>query len=368
MTILQFGKFFPPDIGGMENFIYDLTEVISQKINCDVLCSNSKNKTIIEKKKNYIIIRTASFGKAFSTSISPVMIYWLKKIGNKYDIIHLHLPDPMATFAYFLVRPKAKLILHWHSDIIKQKKLLKFYEPLQNWLLNRADKIIVTSPNYIKGSKYLLKYKNKCIVIPLGLNFEKLKVNENKIREIKEIYKDKSIIFSLGRLIYYKGFEYLIKAMVDVDAYLLIGGSGILKKKLENLIKSLGLEKKVFLLGMIDEKNLGSYYQVCDIFCLPSIYKTEAFGLVQLEAMYFSKPLVSTEIKGSGVSWVNQNNITGLVVQSKNSIALAEAINKIIKNLELKNKFSRNAGERIKEFNIKYISQQIIKLYKELLD
>ncbi len=368
MKILQFGKFFPPDIGGMENFIYDLTEELSQKIQCDVLCSNSKNRTTIENKKNYKVIRTKSFGKVFSTSISPSMIYWLKKIGNDYDIIHLHLPDPMANLAYFLAKPKTKLILHWQSDIIKQKRLLFFYEPLQNWILKKADKIIATSPNYIEGSKYLKKYKEKCIVIPLGLNSNKFKINENKEKEIKSLYKDKPIIFTLGRLVYYKGFNYLIEAMKDIDAYLLLGGEGPLKEKLQKKIEDLNLKGKVFLLGKIKDEELSSYYRCCDVFCLPSISKTEAFGIVQMEAMYFKKPIISTDIKGSGVSWVNQNNITGLVVPPKDSTALSEAINKILNNKELKEKFGENGRKRFeKEFNITIISQKILNLYKDII-
>jgi len=368
MRILQFGKFFPPDVGGIESFIYDLTEKLSQEIKCDVLCSNSKNKTIIEKKGNYTIIRTASFGKLFSTSISPPMVYWLKKIGNNYDIIHLHLPDPMANLSYFLVRPETKLILHWHSDIIRQKKILFFYRPLQDWLLRKADKIIATSPNYIEGSEYLKNYKEKCTVIPSGLNPEKLKIDENNVKEIKNLYKDKPIIFSLGRLVYYKGFEYLIEAMKDIDAYLLIGGSGPLKESLQKKIEYLNLTRKVFLLGKIKDEDLGSYYQACDVFCLSSIHRTEAFGLVQVEAMYFGKPIVSTDIKGSGVSWVNQNNVTGLIVPPKDSKALAKAIDKIIKNPELKEKFGENAKKRFdQEFDISSVGEKIINVYREVL-
>ncbi len=368
MKILQFGKFFPPDVGGIENVIYEITEGLSQKINCDVLCSNSKNKTVIEKKDKYTVIRTASLGKIFSTSISPAIICWLKKICNNYDLIHIHLPDPMASLAYFVARPKTKLVIHWHSDIIKQKRLLFFYEPLQNWLLKKADKIIATSPNYIEGSKYLKKYKEKCVMIPLGLNPNKFKINENKEKEIKNLYKDKPIIFTLGRLVYYKGFNYLIEAMKNIDAYLLLGGEGPLKEKLQKKIEDLNLREKVFLLGKIKDEELSSYYRCCDVFCLPSVSKTEAFGIVQMEAMYFKKPIISTNIKGSGISWVNQNNITGLIVQPKDSIALAEAINKILNNKDLREKFGENGRKRFeKEFNITTISQKILNLYKDII-
>ncbi|HOL90304.1 MAG TPA: glycosyltransferase [Candidatus Pacearchaeota archaeon] len=368
MKALQFGKFFPPDVGGMENFIYEITENLSQKINCDVLCSNSKNKTVVEKRDKYTIIRTASLGKIFSTSISPTMIYQLKKICNNYDLIHIHLPDPMASLAYFVVRPKTKLVIHWHSDIIKQKNFLIFYKPLQNWLLNKADKIIVTSFNYLNESKNLKKYKDKCVVISLGINPKNLKINQNKVKEIKNLYKDKAIIFTLGRLVYYKGFSYLIKAMQNIDAYLLLGGEGPLKEKLQKEINDLKLNNKIFLLGKIKNEEIGSYYQSCDIFCLPSISKAEAFGLVQIEAMYFGKPIVSTNIKGSGVGWVNQNNITGFVVPPRDSEALADAINKILNDKELKEKLGENGKKRFeREFNIKVIGKKILNLYKDII-
>ena len=370
MKILQFSKFFPPYIGGIESFVFDLTEELSKKITCDVLCSNTKNETVIENKGKYKVIRTASLGRIFSTSISFAMIYWLKKIGNEYDSIHMHLPNPMANLAYFLVRPRAKLILHWHSEIVRPKSLLFLYEPLQNWLLKRADKIVILTPSYFQDSKYIRKYKEKTIVIYYCINPEILKVNEYKVREIKNLFKDKPIILSLARLVYFKGFEYLIEAMKSIDAYLLIGGSGPLREKLQKQINNLNLSKKVFLLGEIKkyEEGIGSYYNACDIFCLPSIYKAESFGIVLVEAMYFGKPIVSTDIKGSGVRWVNKNNLTGLIVQPKDSNALANGINKIIKNPDLKKEFGENAKKRFEEnFKMKIAVDKIFKLYYEIV-
>jgi len=155
--------------------------------------------------------------------------------------------------------------------------------------------------------------------------------------------------------------------MKEIDGCLLIGGEGELRDKFKKIIINSGLEKKVFLLGKIQEKDLGSYYQTCDIFCLPSVEKSEAFGLVLLEAMHFGKPLVSTDIKGSGVSWVNQNNITGLVVEPKDPTVLAGAINKIIENPNLKIKFGENGKRRFKkEFEIKTVADKIFKLYNEV--
>lgn len=367
--VLHISKFYPPDRGGIESFTGDLINNISHKIICDVLCFNKKNKTIIEKRGFYNIIRAAILGNFFSAPISFSIIFLLKKIYKEYNILHLHLPNPIATLAIFLINPKNKLIIHWHSDIIRQKKIFFLYSFLQNWILKRADLIIVSSKNYLDNSPHLKKYKEKCIIIPLGVDPARLKYDKEKVENIRKTYKGKPIIFSLGRLVYYKGFDYLIKAMEKVDGYLIIGGRGILEKKLKRLIKDLKLEKKVFLLGDIKNSEISNYYKACDIFCLPSIEKSEAFGIVQLEAMYFAKPIVSTEIPGSGVSFVNQNNFTGLVVTPRDAEALAWAINKIIKSQKLKELFGKNGKKRFNEkFHIKKITREILNLYKILLD
>lgn len=369
MRILHISKFYPPEVGGIETFVGDLSQELSESIECDVLCANKENRTIIEKREKVKIIRTASLKEIFSTPISPSMISWLRKISKYYDLIHLHLPNPMANLAYFLAGPKAKLLVHWHSDIVRQKKLLSFYEPLQDWLLKKADKIIATSSDYLRGSEYLLKYKDKCKIIPLGLNPARLVADRKKELRIKEKFPDKPIIFSIGRLIYYKGFEYLIKAAKQVDGYFLLAGEGEMKVKLEKLIEKLDLKNRVFLLGRLQEEELGNYYNVCDVFSMPSVEKSEAFGVAQLEAMYFGKPIVSTNISGSGVSFVNQDNITGFVVPPRDSNSLAEALNKILRNEKLREKFSKNAKERFENnFCIKTVAEEILKLYRETVE
>lgn len=367
--VLHISKFYPPDIGGIESFVGDLVNNISQKIVCDVLCFNKKNKTIIEKKRFYKIIRTATLGSFFSVPISFSLIFFLKKIHKKYNILHLHLPNPIATLAVFLVRPKSKIIIHWHSDIVKQRKLFFLYSFLQNWILKKADKIIVTSPQYLNTSPDLKNNIRKCVMIPLGVDPVRLKYDREEVEKIKKTYKGKPIIFSLGRFVYYKGFDYLIKAMSVIDGYLLIGGTGPLEKKIRKLIKDMKLEKKVVLLGHIETTKIANYYKACDIFCLPSVERSEAFGIVQVEAMSFAKPVVSTNIYGSGVSFVNQNNLTGLVVKPKDFDSLAWAINKIIKNEKLKKIFGKRAKERFNEkFHIKKIAKEILNLYKKVLN
>lgn len=371
MKILQLGKFYPPDIGGIETVMFDITEVLNQQknIHCDVLCSNNNFEFKEDIVNDYKVYRTKTFGKYFSTSITPQMIFKLRNIISQYDIIHVHLPDPMANLALFLSNTKnKKIVIHWHSDIIKQKYILKLYEPLQNWLLKRADKIIATTPKYIKESQYLQKYKNKCVSIPIGIDQTRLTYTDKEVDKIKNKYKYKKIIFSLGRLAYYKGFEYLIQSAnyLNDDFIILIGGSGSLKSELESLIIKEKLQDKVKLLGRIEDEQLGNYYKACDIFCMSSIIKSEAFGVVQIEAMSFAKPIVATKIDGSGVDWVNQNMISGLNVEIKNQKALSVAFNNILSDTNTYMQYSDNAIKRFNElFKRDKMVSKIVEVYEK---
>ncbi|MCK5677671.1 MAG: glycosyltransferase, partial [Flavobacteriaceae bacterium] len=277
MKILQLGKFYPPVFGGIQNVMYEFaTGLNDENIHCDVLCSNTENKYIITHYDTYKVFRTKSYGVHFSTSISPQMITILKSIQDDYDIISIHFPDPMAALALFISKPKCKVVLHWHSDVIKQKYLLKLFEPLQNWVINRADLIIGATETHIKESNQANLMIDKSLILPYPFDSNALKkcINLDLLHHLKTTYKNKKIIFAMGRLIYYKGFKYLVEAAKHLnDEYIiLIGGEGELKKDLEEKIFTNHLESKIKLIGFIPHSELGTYYELCDIFCLPSTF------------------------------------------------------------------------------------------------
>lgn len=355
--ILQVGKFYPPAIGGIETTMQDICEGLNARgFICDVLCSHSMRHfrlDILDSKAR--IYRTKSYGKLANTSITPQMIYFLKNIGKTYDIIHLHLPDPMANLALLCANLSDKIIIvHWHSDIIKQKYLLQLYKPLQSWLLKRADIIIGTSPKYITQSPFLQHYQNKCIAIPSGVQNPKPTKTPPKC--------EPKLLFALGRLVSYKGFEYAIKMMqyLPQDYRLCIGGKGELESSLKSLVSALNLENRVSFLGFIDDWELPNLYRKSAIFILSSITKNEAFGLVQAEAMSYGVPVVSCAIEGSGVDWVNQNGYSGIVVPPKDSKALAQAVLEISKNYEF---YSTNA---LRRFQAHFTKDKMIDSLKDL--
>ena len=365
MRVVQISKYYYPVIGGVEGHLKLLSEEISKRVEVKVLVSNVKPETEIERSNNLEVIKIASIGKLFSMPLSPTFPFWMSEI--KADILHFHHPFPWGIVSYFLAEPEAKVVVTYHSDIVRQKITGSLFTPILTRFLKRADCIIATSPNLIEGSPVLKNYKDKCRVIPLGIDAEKFKAksDEDKICSIRNKFRTKLVLF-VGRLIYYKGLEYLIQTIPEIDAHFILIGDGPLEKDLRKKISDLKIEEKVTILKAMDESELISYYYACDLFVLPSIAKSEAFGLVQLEAMSCGKPVVSTNLP-TGVPFVNLHKCTGLIVPPGDSRALAEAINTLLENENLRRVYGENARLRVEEeFTKEKMINRTLELYYEI--
>ena len=310
MKVLQLGK-FSPIRGGVEKVEWSLTEGLSaQGVPCDMLCASfdgAKETQVIPMNEHGRVIVVPTWLQAAGTMIAPKMIGWLRKHAAEYDIIHVHHPDPMAALALRLSGYKGRVILHWHSDILSQRFFLFFYRPLQNWLIRRAERIVGTTPVYVRESPHLAHAQDKCTAVPIGI--DPLQPDPERVSAIRQRFEDKKLILSIGRLIPYKGYPYLIEAMALLpdDYHLVIGGTGPLREQLEQLIQDKNLQERITLTGYIDDADLPAWFGACDCFVLTSTMKTEAFGIVQIEAMSCHKPVVATRIPHSGVSWVNED-------------------------------------------------------------
>ncbi len=362
-------------MGGTEKVNYDIVEGLNLNPNyqVDELCFAHTPDYVEIEFPNYKLFRVPIYGIKFSTPIPKTFFSIYRKIRNDYDIIHIHFPNPIASLAPLIFKTRAKIVIHWHCDIVKreQQLLKKLYDPLQKRLLDRASKIIGTSEKYTSYSKDLEAYKNKIEIVPIGIDTSYLKVDNELVSKIKDKYKGKKIVFSLGRLTYYKGFRYLIEAAkyIPDDVVILLGGCGEQEKELRDLVANLQVEDKLKFLGRIPEENLGSYYKAADLFCLPSPIRTEAFGVVLLEAMSMELPIVACNIDGSGVPWVNKDSKTGYNVPVKNARALAEAIEKIITNPNRIKEFGCNAFARYNSlFTKDKMIKAISKIYNEISD
>lgn len=352
--------------------MYDLMMGLSERgVDCDMLCALSEGGSqVMDINGHARLIGCHAWLKAYATMLSPAMILSLRRRCKEYDIIHVHHPDPMACLALLLSGYKGKVVLHWHADIEKQKVLLKFYMPLQKWLLKRADVIVGTTPVYTAESPFLTGVQSKVKCLPIGI--EPVSACLERTEELLIRYSGKKIIFSLGRLVEYKGYRYLIEAAryLEDDYVVLIGGEGALKEELQNEIVTSGVGEKVKLLGRIPDEELPAYYRACTLFCLSSIQKTEAFGIVQIEAMSCGKPVVATRIPHSGVAWVNEHGVSGLNVMPRDAKALADAIRTIADDGQAYRKFAAGAEQRYrrlftKERMIENVQEIYDKLWKE---
>lgn len=372
MKVLHVSKFYPPVMGGIESVAWELVEGLNrQGIPTQVLCAHHAGWGVHQRAAaGYDVWRTGSWSRILSTSICPAMPLQLARLARQVDIIHVHMPDPMSAAALWMVRPSAKLVVHWHSDVIRQRKSLRLYEPLQQWVLDRADAVLATSPPYADTSAPLRRCARKVTVVPIGIS-DNVQQNSTEVaRALRQRFKDKLLVFALGRMTYYKGFDVLIHAAARLpdSCAVVIGGDGELLAEYRSLVNRLGLAGKVHLLGKVLDHELKGHFEACDIFCMPSVVRAEAYGVAMLEAMVMGKPVVATNIEGSGVPWVNLHGVTGLNVSARDPVALAAALNELIHDEPERLRLGAAARCRYEsKFRAEQMTLQVAQVYRQLL-
>ena len=369
MKILFVYKDYYPVVGGIENHIRLICQGLKDYPDAEptVLATNTTRKTVTEEIDGVHVIKAARLANISSTPISLSLFSWIRHL--EADITHLHFPYPIGELAYLLAGRSRKMVITYHSDIVRQKYLLQVYKPFLYRLLARADSITVSNPNYIASSPYLRPYASKCVIIPHGADLTHFAPTEAMLRRAEEIRRKYAapLILFVGLLRYYKGLPFLIQAMPKIRAKLLIAGAGPQGQEWQALVHQLGLDEQVFFLGRVsDEEKLALYY-ACDVFVLPSIHRSESWGAVQVEAMACGRPVVCTEL-GTGTSFVNLDGITGLVVPPRNSNALAEAINLLLADPDLRRRMGQAALRRAQqELAANVMVQRLVQLYRELV-
>ena len=327
LRVLQIYKDFDPPVkGGIEGHLNLLARGIKQRgIDVSVLVSNTKPFLKTESIDGISIFKVPQLTRLSSAPINPTLFWWFRKLADQFDIFHFHLPNPTAVVSYLLAGLRKKVVVTYHSDIVRQKQLAKLYSPFSKYFLDRADVIIATSPKYIQSSKILNCYKSKCRVVPLGIDTTRFNRNSEfgLLAENMRRRRGSRLILFVGKFRYYKGLEILIEAMKKVDGHLLLVGSGKQERRLKAQTSAAGLGHKVSFLGEVSDDEVVVYLKSCDVLVLPSNLRSEAFGIVQLEAMACGKPVISTELE-TGTSYVNVHGETGLVVPPNNATALGK--------------------------------------------
>ncbi|SHO47124.1 glycosyltransferase [Anaerocolumna xylanovorans] len=368
LKVLQINKLYYPTTGGIERVVRQIAEGLNEITDMQVLVCKEKGRTSIEKVNGVVVHRAGSLGVLFSVPISFSFFWYFRSLAKKQDIIQFHMPFPLGDIACLLSGYKGKVVVWWHSDIVRQEKLMVIYRPLMERFLKRADIIIVATRGHIEGSDYLLPYKNKCKVIPFGVDNAILDKADQwiKSRELNKINNKVRFLF-VGRLVYYKGCKILLKAFKEVEgAELVIIGNGNMEDELKKMVYSFNLEESVSFLGNISDDELSKEFAKCDVFVLPSIEKTEAFGLVQIEAMSYGKPVINTKLP-SGVPYVSLDGITGLTVRPNNEEELTKAMQWMIDNNEERCLMGERARKRvIDEYQNEKMIGRLYSLYKNI--
>ncbi len=372
MKVLQISKFYPPVLGGIEAVAWEISEgLLRSGVANQVICSDQRFWGRTERfATGYDVVRAGRWGMLLSTSVAPAMALHLARRTNDVDIVHVHMPDPMAAAAIWAVRPRGKVVVHWHSDVIRQRRALRLYEPLQRWLLERADAVIATSPPYAESSLPLQPWRSKVEVVPIGISDNHTDACSVQAAAVRRAARGRRIIFSLGRVTYYKGFEVLIEAARSLpdDCVVYVGGEGELLDEYRKSVARQGLAGKVQFLGHINDAELASYFEACDIFCMPSTLRAEAYGVAIVEAMVMGKPIVASDIPGSGVPWVNVHGETGFNVPAGSAPALSEALCKLLANDHLRARLGVGSRQRYeRQFGAQLMIERILNLYRRLV-
>ncbi len=348
LRILEVNKAYYPHVGGIESLVKQYAEDFSRKSDLIVLvCRDGRGKTIQEKISGAKIIRSGSFGTYFSCPLSFSFIRNFRRLAEKSDVIHINTPFPLADLAVLLSGYKGRIVISWHSDVVKQKKLLFFYKPIMMKFLKRADLILTATQGHIDSSPYISKFREKCRVIPYGINIgEYINIKRKPVLTEKLIDKSAVKVFFTGRLVYYKGVEILLKAFRNVhNCELFIAGTGTLETSLKEYARSHNMNN-VHFLGFLPDNDLKCAFADCDIFVLPSVANSEAFGIVQLEAMVYSKPVINTSLP-TGVPHVSVDGVSGITVEPSSPIQLANAINMLAGDRNLREAYGRNGFRRV---------------------
>src|ERR1700733_15918974 len=362
LRVLQVGKFYPPHMGGIETHLQALCGALRNHADVRVIVSSDDRNTVEDLVDSVPVARLGTLLTAFSTSISPAMVSRIRHSGA--ELVHIHLPNPAAVVAYLASGHPGPLVVTYHSDTVKQKVLGRMFEPLLNAALRKSAAIIATSPNYLATSAVLQAFRDRCHVIPYGIDTAQFEQCDSEaVRGVRQRFGERLVV-SVGRLVYYKGFEVLIRAMVSVRGKLVIVGDGPLRGELESLAAQLGITEKVVFAGEINNAGLTTYYHAADLFALASVARSEAFGIVQIEAMSAGLPVVNTSLD-SGVPFVSLDGETGLTVPPGNPEALAAAINRLLDDNGLRQTLGQAGIRRAKrEFSLDTMLRRTLQLYE----
>ncbi len=374
MRVVFLNKYYwPPHLGGVEHHLSMLAGGLARRPDTHVraIVANEAPQTVREILAGVDVLREGRLFAYASTPVAPG-----HEDGHPRGRLRIRpagrlppaVPLPLGETSWLRAGAPGPSVLTYHSDIVRQRVLGAAYAPILRRVLERVDRIIVGSPPMIEHSETLARFRDKCRVVPFGIEtrrFDPAPATLGRTAELRAAHARPIVLF-VGRLIYYKGAEYLIRAMSRVDADLVLIGDGPLRESLSALANQVGVAERVTFLPPTSDEELAAWYRAAAVFCLPSVARSEAYGLVQLEAHASGTPVVSTDLP-TGVPWVNRDGETGLVVPPGDEDALARALTRLLADDGLRARLGEDARERaLAEFTVGRMVDRTVAVYDEL--
>lgn len=369
LKILHFYKtYLPQSYGGAEQFIFQLVRGSVQRgIDAEVLSLSPnlrQNETgIFDNHRSHRVPQSFEIA---STGVSLKAFGRFRALAMEADIIHYHFPWPFADIVHFATSASKPTVLTYHSDIIRQQRLLMLYKPLMTRFLRSVDRIVATSPNYLETSDILTGHSGKTDVIPIGLDRSTYPdADADLTAKWRQELGDRFFLF-VGVLRYYKGLHILLDAIEGTNYTVVIVGAGPVESELREHAAKIG-SAKVHFLGALSDRDKVALFELCHAVVFPSHLRSEAFGISLLEGAMYGKPMISSEI-GTGTSYVNAHQETGLVVQPADPNALRAAMRFLDENPEAAQEMGRRARLRYeKYFTADQMVDRYATLYEELM-
>jgi glycosyltransferase involved in cell wall biosynthesis len=369
LKVLCFGRFFDDIPGGMQTHVEHLFESLKGEVQFVHLVPSRDAHSSFAQVRGFPLVRTASWNVDGSLALSPKLILEARRLHaqHKFDLVHLHFPDPMSHLASMALPAGIPRVITWHADITRQKLMKYVYLPLQRRALEKAARVIVPTPAHISSSAYLPELPTgKVSVVPFGFDLEDYAKPHELTAQLQAQYGSQ-MIWALGRHVYYKGFDHLIDAMAHLppETQLVIGGDGPFTEQWKARAAASPAAQRIHFVGFVKQEQVAAYFQSCRVFCLPAINQAEAFGIVQVEAMACGKPVVSTRLN-NGVDFVNQDGYSGLTVPVADVPALAQALHRLLSNDTLYQRLGQQALKRAQEeFSLPALREKTLAVYRQ---
>ena len=363
MKVLHlFKNYYPPTRGGVEQWINEVVHSIDG-IDFVVVTAATDRHLVIDDDEGVQVVRAPALLKASTAPVVPSWPAWIRRL--RPDVVHAHMPNPTGELAILAARLDVPIVASYHADIVRKGPIPAAYDRFAARFLRRAHRVIVGSGRLAETSPALRDVADRITIIPYGVDPAVWRPRPAAADEIRFRFPGPLVVW-LGRLVHYKGIEYLVDAMRRVDATLLVVGDGPLRADAEAAAARNGVRDRVRFIGEVTDDERPAFLHAADVFVFPAISRGESYGIAQVQAMATGTPSISTEL-GTGTSWVNVHGETGLVVPPKDAGALADAINKLLADDELRAGMGRAAQRRVEEYLTRdRMLADLRKLYEEV--